>query len=477
MSKTLTLYHKLFETPRLEPRYEPPKERLKHFDEFYVSQNPDIYEKQAGRCMSCGVPFCHNAGCPLGNPIPETNALVAEGRWKDACELLHLYNNFPEFTGRLCPALCEAACVHSLHDEGTSVRQIEQEIVRRGWEEGWITPRPSSIRTGKKIAVVGSGPAGLAAAQQLARSGHEVVVYERDPFPGGILRYGIPDFKIEKPVLDQRIYQLIEEGVRFETNVVVGEDVSPLYLKKRYDAILLAGGAMEPRDLEVPERNCRGIHFAMEYLTASNRAVASNRKSTIDAAGLNVVILGGGDTGADCLGVALRQGAKSVTQLEIMPKPPEDCNPETPWPLWPRILRTGTSHKEGGTRRWSVSTKRFLSENGKLIGMEAVEVNWASGRPEEKPNTTFQLDADLAILALGFTRPKHDSLLRLLSVGLDSRGNVAVDQETMMTDQPGIFVAGDMQSGASLVVRAIHGGRLAAKGLNRYLSDRDTNEK
>jgi glutamate synthase (NADPH/NADH) small chain len=424
--------------------------------------------------MTCGVPFCHNAGCPLGNPIPETNALIAEGRFKVAIELEHTCGNFPEFTGRLCPALCEASCVHACSvetvDEAVAIRQLELEITELAWKEGWIVPQLPKIKTGKRVAVVGSGPAGLTAAQQLARAGHNVVVYEKSDAPGGILRYGIPDFKLEKHIIDRRLKQLEAEGVHFENNVSIGIDISPLYLKRQFDAVVLTGGAMEPRDLNVEGRGAASIHFAMEYLIASNIAVKTGKKSEINAAKKKVVILGGGDTGADCLGTALRQGAAEVYQLEIMPKPPEKYNPATPWPRWPQILRTGTSHKEGGNRRWNVSTKKFLVEKGKLKGIAAVEVDWASGRPVEKTGSEFTAEADLVLLALGFAHPKHDELLTSLEIELDARGNVKVNPATMMTNQLGIFAAGDMQSGASLVVRCIQGGRIAARGVDEYLT-------
>jgi glutamate synthase (NADPH/NADH) small chain len=425
--------------------------------------------EQAGRCMTCGIPFCHNAGCPLGNPIPETNKLITENRWRDACYLLHAHDNFPEFTGRLCPALCEAACVHGINNGAVTIRQLELEITELGWNNGWIVPQPPATKTNQRVAVIGSGPAGLASAQQLARAGHHVVVYEKSDAVGGILRYGIPDFKLEKHIIDRRLQQLQSEGVEFETNVSVGNDISPQYLKRQFDAVILTGGAMEPRDLNIPGRETPGIHFAMDYLIASNMAVKSKQRSSIDAAGKNVVILGGGDTGADCLGVALRQGAASVAQFEILPKPPEKFNPATPWPRWQQILRTGTSHKEGGSRRWNISTKQFLCKNNCLHGIEAVEVEWKEGKPIEKPNSVFRIDADLVLLALGFVHPKHDLLLSLLEVELDARGNVKVNPETMMTSQTGVFAAGDMQSGASLVVRCIQAGRLAARGVDEYL--------
>jgi glutamate synthase (NADPH/NADH) small chain len=470
------LYSRVFEAPRLEPAYQSVSDRLQHYNEFRLSFSSAEIEDQSGRCMSCGIPFCHNAGCPLGNPIPETNSLIYEGRLEEACELLHAYSNFPEVTGRICPALCECSCVHNLNGEPVTIRQLEFEIVERGWLSGWVRPLPSPILTGKRVAVIGSGAAGLSAAQQLARLGHNVVVYEKADAPGGIMRYGIPDFKLEKHIIDRRVGQMLSEGVRFEFGVMVGEDVSAKYLKGRFDAMLLAGGAMEPRDVNISGRDLAGIYFAMDYLTASNLAVKAARleavevEASIDAKDKNVVILGGGDTGADCLGVALRQGAASVIQLEIMPKPPEITNPATPWPRWSQILRTGTSHKEGGERRWGVSTKRFIGKNGKITGVEAVEVRWQNGKPVEVLGTEFVLKADLVLLALGFVHPKHDSLLESLGVELDARGNVKVDQLTKMTNINGIFAAGDMQSGASLIVRAINSGREAATGIDNFLT-------
>jgi glutamate synthase (NADPH/NADH) small chain len=466
---TKTLYSRTIETPRREAVYQPVAERLKHYYEFRIPFDADEITEQAGRCMTCGIPFCHNAGCPLGNPIPETNTLIAEGRLRDACDLLHAHDNFPEFTGRLCPALCEASCVHGINSEAVTIRQLELEITELGWKEGWIVPQPPKTKTGKRVAIIGSGAAGLAAAQQLARAGHHVVVYEKSDAAGGILRYGIPDFKLEKHVIDRRLLQLKNEGVDFETNISVGNDISPQYLKRQFDAVVLTGGSMEPRDLSIPGREMQGIHFAMDYLIASNIAVKTEQQSTISATKKKVVILGGGDTGADCLGVALRQGAINVQQFEIMPKPPENFNTATPWPRWQQILRTGTSHKEGGSRRWNISTKRFLNTNGKLTGIETVEVEWKNGKPVEKNGTEFCVDADIVLLALGFVHPKHDLLLSLLDIELDARGNVKVNPATMMTNQAGVFAAGDMQSGASLVVRCIQSGRLTARAVDEYL--------
>jgi glutamate synthase (NADPH/NADH) small chain len=469
------LYSRVFETARAEAVYQPVLERLGHYEEFRLPFSLVEVEEQSGRCMSCGIPFCHNAGCPLGEPIPETNSLVYEGRMEEACELIHAYCNFPEVTGRICPALCECSCVHNIYGEPVAIRQLEFEIVERGWSEGWIKPLPPLKLTGKRVAVIGSGAAGLAAAQQLTRLGHNVVVYEKADAPGGIMRYGIPDFKLEKHVIDRRIGQMVSEGVRFELGVTVGEDVSAKYLKSKFDAMLLAGGAMEPRNVNVAGRELTGIHFAMDYLTASNFAVKAARsetvaaKDSINAKGKNVVILGGGDTGADCLGVALRQGAASVVQLEIMPKPPEVYNPATPWPRWQQILRTGTSHKEGGERHWSVSTKRFVGKNGKVAGVETVEVRWQDGKPVEVSGTEKMLEADLVLLALGFVHPKHDALLESLGIELDARGNVKTDPLAKMTNVNGIFAAGDMQSGASLIVRAINSGREAATGIDNFL--------
>ncbi|MDR1922986.1 MAG: glutamate synthase subunit beta [Planctomycetaceae bacterium] len=477
-----TLYSRVFETPRLETAYQPVAERVKHYNEFRIPFTSVEIEEQAGRCMTCGIPFCHNSGCPLGNPIPETNTLVAEGRLREACDLLHAYDNFPEVTGRICPALCECSCVHNIVGEPVSIRQLELEIVERGWVEGWVKPRAAENLTGKRVAVIGSGPAGLAAAQQLTRLGHNVTVYEKSDAPGGIMRYGIPDFKLEKTVLDRRISQLVSEGVKFELNVAVGDDISPQFLRRKYDAVLLAGGAMEPRDIDVSGRELGQIYFAMDYLIASNISVKSTRPDEIptpppiNAQGKKVVILGGGDTGADCLGVALRQGAAAVTQLEIMPKPPEGSNPATPWPKWQQILRTGTSHKEGGERRWSTATKKFLSEKGRLVGVEVVEVDWKGGKPVEVAGTVSRVRCDLVLLALGFVHPKHDTLLKSLGVELDARGNVKVDNISKMTNIPGIFAAGDMSSGASLIVRAINSGREAATGINNFLSQYTTDK-
>jgi glutamate synthase (NADPH/NADH) small chain len=463
--------------PRRVAEKERVDERLKHFREFSIHLSDEELREQSARCMNCGVPFCHGSGCPLGNNIPEFNALVHEGRWRDASDLLHETNNFPEITGRLCPATCEAACVNAIEGEATTIRQIELAVVEKAWLEGWVAPVPPSVETGKKIAIVGSGPSGLAAAQQLRRAGHAVTVYEKAPEPGGILRYGIPDFKLGKRILSRRLAQLRAEGVRFELNVEAGVDITGNFLRKRYDAICLCGGAGTPRDLDIPGRDADGIHFAMDYLIQSNlragdEAIPSDRE--ILAEGRDVVILGGGDTGSDCLGTALRQGAASVTQLELLSQPPEGENPETPWPRWPLILRTSTSHEEGGERDWSVNTLAFTTQEGRVTGLQCQRLEWqedpATGRMAMTPilDSEFELKADLVLLALGFVRPIHAGLLDGLEVAYDPRGNVQVD-EHMMTSVPGVFAAGDMQTGAWLIVGAIAGGRRMARNVDLYL--------
>ena len=457
---------------RVDAGYVSPQERLSHACEFMIPLATEQLTEQASRCMECGVPFCHNAGCPLGNPIPEMNELLTRGDWKSANKILHAYNNFPEWTGRLCPALCEAACVHQINDLAVTVRQLELATVEYAWQQDWIKPEIPDSKTGKRIAVVGSGPAGLAAAQQLARAGHDVVVFERDTAPGGILRFGIPDFKLEKRFVDRRIEQLKVEGVSFELNVEIGTDMSSKYLIRCFDAICLTGGATEPRDLHVPGRGADGIYFAMEYLVANNHAVTENRRSKIDAKDKTVVIIGGGDTGADCLGVALRQGAKHVEQIEIMPKPPEIKNLTTPWPMWPNILRTGTSHHEGGNRRWNVSTQGFQLEQSHIKGLDCIQVEWRKGRPEEISGSEFFIEADIVLLSLGFLHPKHNTMLDQFGVTFDSRGNVKVDPFNSMTNVQGVFASGDMQSGASLVVRAIESGRRMAHHVDKYLMGR-----
>ncbi len=462
---------------RLEPESEEPSQRLRHYREFHEHLSKGKLREQCARCMDCGVPFCHSVGCPLGNLIPEFNDLVYKGRWRDAVDCLHQTNNFPEITGRLCPALCEAACVNRLGAEAVSIRQIELEIVEQAWAGGWIEPMTPTVETGKTVAVIGSGPAGLAAAQQLRRAGHMVTVFEKSEKPGGLLRYGIPDFKLEKHIIDRRLAQMTAEGVKFETGVDAGIDLAASYFLKKFDAVCLCGGAGVPRDLPIPGRDADGIYFALQYLTQNNRRVEGVEipgDQVIDAAGKRVVVVGGGDTGSDCLGTALRQGAASVRQIEIMPKPPEGDNPDTPWPRWPLILRTSSSHEEGGERQWCVSATEFKVEDGHVTGLKCQQVRWEeesdSGRMTMSPvpDSEFELDADLVLLAMGFVHPVHDGLLDNLGVEYDRRGAVKVD-ERMMSSVDGVFAAGDMQTGAWLIVGAIAGARRMARQVDIYL--------
>jgi glutamate synthase (NADPH/NADH) small chain len=425
--------------------------------------------------MDCGVPFCHT-GCPLGNIIPDWNDLVYRDRWREAIDRLHATNNFPEFTGTLCPAPCEGSCVLGINDDPVTIKAIELAIVEHAFQAGWIRPEPPLTRTGKKVAVVGSGPAGLAAAQQLNRAGHWVTVFERADRIGGLLRYGIPEFKLEKRVLDRRLDLLRKEGIQFRVNANIGVNVPVEELRRNFDAILLAGGATLPRDLQVPGRELHGIHFAMEYLPLQNRRCMGDEvpeERFITARGKRVVIIGGGDTGADCLGTAHRQGALSVQQFEILPMPPKERAPDNPWPLWPNIFRTSSAHEEGGTREFCVSTTRLSGSHGKVERLHAVRVEWVShgnGRPSmrEVPGSAFEVEADLVLLAMGFLGPEKDGMLSQLGVRLTQRGNVAVD-ENKMTSLPGVFSAGDMQRGQSLIVWAIAEGRQAARGIDRYL--------
>ena len=423
--------------------------------------------------MSCGTPFCLS-GCPLGNLIPEWNDLVHREQWREAAERLHSTNNFPEVTGRICPAPCEASCVLSINDEPVTISAIEKEIAEVAWSEGWVAPRRAAMMTGKRVAVVGSGPAGLAAAQQLTRAGHHVVVYERDDRPGGLLRYGIPEFKLEKSLLDRRLDQMRAEGTVFETGVEVGKDLPADQLLAEVDALVLAGGATLPRDLPVPGRDLHGVHQAMEYLPLANRVQEGDLdESPVSARGRRVVILGGGDTGADCLGTAHRQGAISVHQLEIMPQPPGRRDPSTPWPLWPLQLRTSAAHEEGGERLWSVSTQRFLGDGrGQLAGLvlAQVAVTMEGGRPSFTvvPDSETQLACDLVLLALGFVGAERSAMLAQLGVELDARGNVGRDAQ-WTTNREGVFVCGDMSRGQSLVVWAIAEGRNAAAAVDRWL--------
>jgi glutamate synthase (NADPH/NADH) small chain len=460
--------------PRRTASLEDVEERLRHYRDFHISLTEEGLREQASRCMDCGVPFCHGYGCPLGNLIPEWNDLVFQGRWQDACDRLHYTNNFPEITGRVCPSPCEAACTLGIGDDAVTIRQSELAIVEKGWAEGWIKPLKPKRETGKKVAVIGSGPAGLAAAQQLRRMGHGVWLFERADAMGGILRYGIPDFKLEKWVLDRRLEQLGAEGVNFELNVDVGQDLSASYLLKRFDAVCLCVGAREARELEVPGRDLEGIYQAMEYLSQQNQRVAGKLlpEQEIHAREKRVVVIGGGDTGADCLGTALRQGAASVHQFEILPRPPATRDESTPWPDWPLMLLNSPAHLEGGERRWSVATSRFLGKGGKLTGLKGHEVRWSepddNGRREmtKVKGSEFTMEVDLVLLAMGFTQPEHNGLLDNLGVAYDDRGNVQVDAD-LETSVPGIFAAGDVQTGAWLVVRAIAAGRQMADGVHR----------
>ena len=458
--------------------YRPVAERVRDFKQVLLPFPADALRKQGARCMDCGIPFCHQ-GCPLGNLIPDWNDLVYRDRWKEASERLHATNNFPELTGTLCPAPCEGSCVLGINDDPVTIKAIELAIVDRAWEEGWIKPEPPVVKTGKTVAVVGSGPAGLAAAQQLARAGHAVPVFERDDRPGGLLRYGIPEFKMEKRVLDRRIRQMAAEGVTFVTGAHVGVTVEVARLRADFDALVLTGGATAPRDLPIPGREHAGIHFAMEYLTLQNRRCqgeAISDERFITARGKRVVIMGGGDTGADCLGTAHRQGARSVHQLEILPRPPEERAPDNPWPQWPNTYRVSSAHAEGGERVYSVSTRRFLGDaQGRVSALEAVEVELIreNGRMAftEKPGAALTLPCELVLLAMGFVGPERPGMLEALGVRLTERGTVWRDEQ-WMTSVPGVFTAGDMQRGQSLIVWAIAEGRSAARGVDGYLMGR-----
>jgi glutamate synthase (NADPH/NADH) small chain len=464
-------------TPRETPSRRPVDVRIQDWREVYLPFDRGKLEAQAGRCMDCGIPFCHT-GCPLGNLIPEWNDLVWRHDWHEAAERLHATNNFPEFTGRLCPAPCESACVLGINADPVTIKQVEVEIINRAWDEGWVQPRPPAVSTRKAVAVIGSGPAGLAAAQQLTRTGHEVTVYERADRPGGLLRYGIPEFKMEKRHLDRRLAQMRAEGTEFRCGVTAGADITAEELRASYDAIVLAGGATAARELPVPGRELDGIHQAMEYLPLSNRVTEGDlEESPITAAGKNVVIIGGGDTGADCLGTALRQGAASVTQLEIMPRPPGTRPEYQPWPTYPMIYRVSSAHEEGGERVYAVSTQEFIGAPGpagpagldRVRGLRLVEVEMSGGRFEPVPGTEREISCELVLLAMGFTGPERNPLLTGLGVKFDQRGNVARDS-AYATSVPGVFAAGDMGRGQSLIVWAIAEGRSAAAAVDAYLS-------
>ena len=468
------------ELDREQPSRRKPEERIKDWFEIYQPFPEEKQREQGARCMDCGVPFCHT-GCPVNNLIPDWNDLVYNNRWEVAIRRLHSTNNFPEFTGRICPAPCEAACVLGINQPPVSIKLIERSIVERAWDEGWIHPEPPEQATGKLVAVVGSGPAGLAAAQQLRRAGHSVTVFEKNDRIGGLLRYGIPNFKLEKHIVDRRIAQIEAEGVNFQTNAHVGVNIPVETLRENYDAILLCGGAEHPRDLPIPGRELKGIHFAMEFLPQQNRRNEGDTEAAllasmqaaapILATGKRVVIIGGGDTGADCLGTSHRQGPKSVHQFEIMPKPPAERAPNTPWPLWPLQLRTESSHEEGGVRDWSVNSVKFTGdEHGNVRQLHCVRVG-PPPRFEPIPGSEFTLDADLVLLAMGFLGPVRKGMIEQFGLALDTRGNVATGN--YMSSVEGIFAAGDMRRGQSLVVWAISEGRKAAAAVDAYLKTKD----
>jgi len=465
------------EQKRVPTPLRPVEERLRDWHEVQDNFTPEQAGKQASRCMDCGIPFC-NSGCPLGNVIPDWNDLVYHDKWEDALGRLHSTNNFPEWTGLLCPAPCEAACVLGINDDAVTIKQIEWEIARRGWNEGWIQPIKPERRTGRSVAIVGSGPAGLAAAQQLNRAGHTVTVFEKSDRIGGLLRYGIPEFKLEKRLIDPRIEQMRQEGVSFQTGVHVGVDLGAADLRRSFDAVLLCCGAEQPRDLPIEGRDLAGIHFAMEFLSQQNHRDAGDPidpAEQILATGKHVVILGGGDTGSDCVGTSHRQQAASVTSIELLERPPDRRSPSTPWPMWPLMFRTSSSHDEGGVREFGMLTRRFLGSGGRVTELETVGVRFqgsdASGRPrmEEIPGTERRIPADLVLLAMGFVSPIHTGLLGELGVRHDARGNVAADLRGFATSEPGVFAAGDCRRGQSLVVWALWEGREAARAVDQYL--------
>jgi glutamate synthase (NADPH/NADH) small chain len=462
------------EIKRETPSRRPVEERLQDWREYDLKMPEDKLRAQGARCMDCGIPFCHK-GCPLGNIIPDWNDLIYRGRWKDAIDRLHSTNNFPEFTGRVCPAPCEEACVLNINNDPVTIKVIEKNIIDHAWAEGWVAPQPAPRQTGKRVAVVGSGPAGLACAQQLARAGHAVTLYERSDRVGGLLMYGIPDFKMEKHLVHRRVEQMKAEGVEIVTNCRVGIDINADDMRAKFDAIALTMGATKPRDLPIPGRELKGIHFAMDFLPQQNKRNQGDivpEDIAITAKGKRVVILGGGDTGSDCLGTSNRQGAVSVHQYELLPMPPEQRTLEMPWPDWPMILRTSTSHEEGVNRDWSINTRKFSGEHGHVTKLHGIRLNWQranDGRMamEEIPGSDFELDCDLVLLALGFLGPEPDGIISQLGLKLDPRSNVLCDN--YQSSVPGVFAAGDTRRGQSLVVWAIWEGRECARAVDAYL--------
>jgi glutamate synthase (NADPH/NADH) small chain len=467
------------EIERKDRPYEKVDKRLKSWKEFVLPLPPAEVSKQGARCMDCGIPFCHN-GCPVNNLIPDWNELVRRDRWQEALEVLHSTNNFPEFTGRICPAPCEAACTLNIEDNPVTIKSIECSIVDRGWDEGWIVPLAPARKTGKRVAVVGSGPAGMACAQQLARAGHAVTLFEKADRIGGLLRYGIPDFKMEKRLIDRRMRQMEAEGVECRTGVEVGATLSIKSLLEGYDAVALTGGAEWPRDLEVPGRDLSGIHFAMDFLVQQNKRVAGDDearaapKGTLSAKGKHVIVIGGGDTGSDCVGTSNRQGAASVTQLEVMPQPPEKENKALVWPDWPLKMRTSSSHEEGVARDFAVLTKRALGQDGRITALECARIDWVKGDDgrlamREVEGSRFELKADLVLLAMGFLGPRKPGMVEQAGLALDPRGNVLANVKDYKTSVPKLFAAGDMRRGQSLVVWAIREGRQCARSIDESL--------
>jgi glutamate synthase (NADPH/NADH) small chain len=468
------------EFKRLSEASLPVADRRRNYHEFVLHLNDEQAKTQGARCMDCGIPFC-TTGCPVNNIIPDWNDLVYRGNWREALDVLHSTNNFPEFTGRICPAPCEAACTLNINNDAVGIKSIEHAIIDKGGENGWVVPQPAEKRTGKKVAIVGSGPAGLAAAQQLVRAGHSVTVFEKNSRIGGLLRYGIPDFKLDKRLVDWRMAQMQAEGVEFQTSVFIGKDapaknvandakktISPDELLKKFDAVILSGGAEAARDLPIPGRELKGVHFALEFLIPQNKEIAGDGKNPISAAGKHVVVIGGGDTGSDCVGTSNRHGALSVTQFEVMPRPPDHENKSLVWPNWPIKLRTSSSHEEGANRDWSVVTKKFSGSNGKVEKLHAVRVEWKDGKMHEIAGSEFELKADLVLLAMGFVSPEQ-KVLDAFGVEKDARGNTKADTENYRTSKDKVFAAGDMRRGQSLVVWAIREGRQCARSVDEFL--------